>query len=127
MIQPDVVGKSRLEKVDGKWRRKQAANKIEKGSIDDLEFANEPPNIFTDFLKGTPSPNGPPPLAIRPFPFPNPPMPPECPMFQKCAILNRFQKGIVVNSRKNGLERVYAALQVICFSVEPGTRRYTET
>jgi hypothetical protein len=35
-----------LEKVDGKWRRKQGANKIEKGSIDDLEFANEPPTTF---------------------------------------------------------------------------------
>jgi hypothetical protein len=35
-----------LEKVDGKWRRKAGANKIEKGSIEGLEFASEPPTTF---------------------------------------------------------------------------------
>jgi hypothetical protein len=35
-----------LEKVDGKWRRKPGANKIEKGSIEDLDVATEPPTAF---------------------------------------------------------------------------------
>jgi hypothetical protein len=35
-----------LEKVDGTWRRKPGSNKIQKGSIDDLEFATEPPTAF---------------------------------------------------------------------------------
>jgi len=35
-----------LEKVDGKWRRKAGANKIEEGSIKGLEFASEPPTTF---------------------------------------------------------------------------------
>jgi hypothetical protein len=44
----DWFSETWLEKVDGKWRRKQGWNKIEAGSIDALEWAgaDQPPVMF---------------------------------------------------------------------------------